>query len=130
MMAKRQKTHLQRTTEALRGQDLKYWKVEYRNTWAGITVDLFNIIDLLVLDGGFLGIQVCGTDWMQHVQKLTVDHQENTVDWLKSGGRIELWGWRKVKKKRGGKIMIWRPRIADILLVGGSLFVEERKDVA
>lgn len=121
------KTHLQRTTEILRDQDLKYWKVEYNNTWAGKKVDLFHIIDLLVLDGGFLGIQVCGTDWMPHVRKLTDEYQENTCDWLKSGGRIELWGWRKVKKKRGGRLMIWKPRIADIVLVGDRLYLEERE---
>lgn len=119
-------SHLQRTTKILREQDLKYWKVEYRNVWAKITVDLFHIIDLLVLDGGFLGIQVCGSDWTPHVKKITVEHKENTVDWLEAGGRIELWGWRKLKKKRGGKAMIWKPRIADVFLINGDLRLEER----
>lgn len=119
-------THLQRTTKVLRDQALKYWKVEYHNTWAKKKVDLFHIIDLLVLDGGFLGIQVCGIDWVEHVEKITKEYRENTVCWLESGGRIELWGWRKVKKKRGGKLMIWRPRIADVLLVNGDLYLEER----
>jgi hypothetical protein len=123
-------THLQRTTKILRGQGLKYWKVEYHNTWAKKKVDLFHIIDLLVLDGGFLGIQVCGKDWQEHVKKITHEYRDNTIEWLNSGGRIELWGWRKIKKKRGGKVMIWMPRIADVLLVNGGVCLEEREVAA
>lgn len=119
-------SHLQRTTDILRSKDLRYWKVEYHNTFAGKKVDLFNIIDLLVLDGGILGIQVCGKDWSEHVTKIKITHCENTTDWIKSGGRLELWGWRKVKKKRGGKLMIWKPRIADVLMVNGAICIEER----
>ncbi|MGD9825764.1 hypothetical protein [Desulfobacter sp.] len=88
---------------------------------------MFNIIDMIALDNGVVGVQVCGADWMPHVRKITEDYAGNTMAWLSQPGtRLELWGWRKVKKKRGGKLMIWKPRIADILLVGGELFLEER----
>ncbi|GAG50239.1 unnamed protein product, partial [marine sediment metagenome] len=36
---------------------------------------------------------------------------EFAPEWLKAGGYIELWAWRKVKKVRGGKQMIWKPRV-------------------
>jgi hypothetical protein len=119
-------TRLQRTTEVLRQHGLKYWKVEYWNPWAKIKVDLFNIIDLLVLDGGILGIQVCGSDFSSHVNKIRDDEKENTLEWLRSGGKLQIWGWRKLKKKRGGKAMEWKPRIADVLLVNGEIYVEEQ----
>ena len=120
-------SHLQRTTKQFRQQDLKYWKVEYYNTWAKKKVDLFNIIDLLVLDSGIVGVQVCGADYSSHVRKITEEYKSNTIAWLESGGRLELHGWRKLKKKRGMKAMYWSCRIADILIVNKELYVEERK---
>ena len=88
---------------------------------------MFHIIDLIALDNGVVGIQVCGSDWAPHVRKITEEHSAYTVAWLQQPGtRLELHGWRKVKKKRGGKLMIWKPRIADILLINNALFVEER----
>lgn len=117
---------MQRTLEVIKKNETKYWIVEIYKTWAKRKVDLFNIIDLLVLDDGFLGIQVCGTDWAPHVRKLMGDESENTRAWLENQGRLELWGWRKIKKKRGGKAMVWKPRIADILLINGELIFEER----
>jgi hypothetical protein len=119
-------TRLQRTTEVLRQHGLKYWKVEYWNPWAKIKVDLFNIIDLLVLDGGILGIQVCGSDFSSHVNKIRDDEKENTLEWLRSGGKLQIWGWRKLKKKRGGKAMQWKPRVADVMLVNDEIYIEER----
>ena len=29
---------------------------------------------------------------------------------------LELWGWRKVKVKRGGKAEIWQPRVREYTL--------------
>lgn len=123
-------THLQRTTKILRDQGLRYWKVEFHNTWAKKKIDLFHIIDVLVLDGGFLGVQVCGKDWSEHVKKITQEYRDNTIAWIESGGRIELWGWskRKVRLKGGGygKGVRWTPRIADFFLLDGELLWKER----
>lgn len=120
-------SRLERTTAILRQDGVKYWKVEYRNTWANKTVDLFNIIDILALDGGVVGIQVCGgNDYMDHVRKLREDEAENTRAWLEAGGRLEIHAWRKVKKKRGQKVWIWKPRVADVLLVNDEIYIEER----
>ncbi len=119
-------SHLQRTTKLLREQELNYWKVEYWNPWAKVKVDLFNIIDLLVLDSGIVGIQVCGADYSSHICKITEEHKSNTFAWLESGGRLELHGWRKLVKKRGKKAKYWACRVADFVLVNGEIYVEER----
>lgn len=92
--------------------------------------DLFGIIDVIALDPveGIIGVQSCGSDYAAHMRKMTeVDEDlpdkekfvrgtqltrpELCLEWLKAGGRLELWGWRRIKKKRGGKMMIWSPRI-------------------
>ncbi len=117
---------MQRTRKEIKKKGLPNWIVESWNPWGKVRVDLFNIVDLLVLDDGFLGIQVCGTDWMPHVRKMMDEESENTRAWLENNGRLELWGWRSLKKKRGGKAVIWKPRVADILLVNGELYFEER----
>jgi len=91
--------------------------VEKFNTFAGkfgIRQDLFGIIDILVLDPerGFIGIQACGQDFQAHLRKMTEDKTQECIDWLQTpSGCLELWGWRKIKLKRGGKAMRWKPRI-------------------
>ena len=84
----------------------------------GIRQDLFGIIDVLVLDpSGFIGVQCCGTDFKQHVDKLTVEKAQECREWLMTPtGRLQIWGWRKVKKARGGKAVVWAPRIMEITL--------------
>ena len=86
--------------------------------------DLYNIIDLLSLTGGRLvGIQACGgSDAKKHREKLGDDPR--TFLWLKAGLDLELWVWRKVKLKRGGKKMIWavkRQRASPPKKVGGEI---------
>lgn len=86
----------------------------------GIRKDLFGFIDLIALDPAgpaIIGVQSCGQDYQEHYRKITDSEiTKNTIAWLKSGGKIELWAWRKVKLKRGGKAMVWRPRITEITL--------------
>ncbi len=76
-------------------------------------VDYGHIIDLIVPHKlGTLGIQVCGEDFAKHNTKITVEYRDNALEWLAEPHRtLELWGWRKLKVKRGGKAMIWTPRI-------------------
>jgi len=119
---------MERTLKVIKSSKQKYWIVEHYNYFAKKRTDLFNIIDLLVICDCFVGIQVCGTDWKSHEIKLMETEAENTIAWLFAGGEIELWGWRKLKKKRGGKAMVWKPRIADITLVGGELNFKEREE--
>uniref|UniRef100_A0A6M3L687 Uncharacterized protein n=1 Tax=viral metagenome TaxID=1070528 RepID=A0A6M3L687_9ZZZZ len=41
------------------------------------------------------------------------DVAPNMKEWLECNGRVILIGWRKVKKKKGGKATVWAPRIKE-----------------
>ena len=124
----------QRTMRALRDKGGICAMVEHYNPHVGehgIRQDLFGIIDVLVLDpSDTLGIQCCGTDFKAHVEKLTVEKAQESLDWLSSPHRkLQIWGWRKVKLKRGGKAERWSPRIMYVTIediTGGA--TEEPED--
>lgn len=107
----------QRTLRALREQGLVCAIVEKWNPYGGphgIRQDLFGIVDVLALDPrrGFVGVQCCSGTHAAHMRKMTEDKAQECLDWLKTpGGVLELWSWSKRKKKRGGKQLIWVPRI-------------------
>lgn len=107
----------QRTLRALRSRGLVCAIVEKWNQYVGphgIRQDLFGIIDVLALDpqSGMIGVQSCGQSFSAHHRKLTEDRYQESTDWLSTPGTsLELWGWRKVKVKRGGKAMVYRPRV-------------------
>jgi hypothetical protein len=121
----------QRTLRALRDRGLVCAIVEKFNPYAGahgIRQDLFGIIDVLALDPqlGVIGVQSTGTDFAGHKRKLLEDRYQECLDWLSTPGtQLELWGWRKVKFKRGGKAMRWRPRVAVITLDGDNIVFAE-----
>ena len=111
----------QRTLKELRKRG---YRVDIVERWIpipgghGRRRDLFNIIDILALSTDFiLGVQSCGNSFSAHWKKLTEDEAENTWDWLSMPyTRLEIWAWRKVKVKRGGKAVRWEPRIKAITL--------------
>lgn len=94
----------------------------------GFRKDLFGFIDLIALDPsqGIVAIQSCGQSFAAHLRKL-LDSEctEFVIEWLKCGGKVELWGWRKVKLHRGGKALRWQPRITRILWDGQKLYEDE-----
>lgn len=94
----------------------------------GIRQDAFGFIDILAIDPvmGIVAVQSCGQDFSGHVRKLLEERNENVLAWCKHA-RAELWGWRKVKLQRGGKAERWMPRVADIVLDGENIKIEERK---
>lgn len=112
----------QRTIRELRNNGRKCAIVEKWNPYVGehgIRQDLFGIIDVIALDPerGVVGVQCCGSNFAAHYRKITEDRLQETIDWLQTPGTaLEIWSWRKVKKKRGGKAMVWRPRIKVITL--------------
>ena len=121
----------QRTLKAMREQGRICGIVERFNQHVGkfgIRQDLFGFIDIIAVDpvDGIIAIQSCGQDFSGHINKMMGERNENMVEWLKHG-KVELWGWRKVKLKRGGKAMRWKPRIADFWLDDDEIKWEERK---
>ena len=120
---------MQRTLKVIKEMELMYWKVEYWQPWARRRIDLFNIIDLLVLDSGILGIQVTGADVASHRTKLADTEKHYTIEWIKAGGLLQIWSWRKLVKKRGEKAKYWNLKITNVLLVQGEIYFEEQKGV-
>jgi hypothetical protein len=80
----------------------------------GIRRDFLHFIDIIALDGErTIGIQCCGaTGHKEHKRKILSNPHAST--WCKGNRTIELWSWRKVKVKRGGKQLVWKPRIEEI----------------
>ena len=121
----------QRTLKAQKELGRECGIVERFNQYAGkfgIRQHLFGFIDIIAIDpkSEIIAIQSCGQSFSEHVYKLTEERNEIVTRWLKCA-RLELWGWRKVKLKRGGKAMRWKPRIADIVLPkDGNIKVNER----
>ena len=129
--AKRGLSPTQRTLRALRDQGQVCAIVERFNQYAGPfgrREDLFGIIDVLALDPerGVVGIQCCGSDFKAHKDKILIEKAQETHDWLStkvhcpycghwsSATSLEVWSWRKVKLKRGGKAMRWKAKVEEI----------------
>jgi len=120
-MARKGLSATQRTLRELRNQGRICGIVEKYNRFAGPfgkNFDLFGFIDIIALDPerGIIGVQSCGQSFSAHLKKITEERNEECFEWLRCGGKVELWGWRKVKLQRGGKAMRWRPRIKEITL--------------
>lgn len=118
-------TPTQRTLRELRGMGRLVGTVERWNPHVrrgdgglGIRQDLFGFIDLIALDParGIVGVQTTGQDFAGHLRKITEERAEPCIEWLRCGGVVELWGWRKIKVRRGGKAMRWAPRVKEITL--------------
>ena len=115
-------TPTQRTLQELKRRGFKWVQVvEKWNAYAvrgdgkrGLRQDLFGFIDIICLDccRGIVGVQSTGTDFSGHHQKITTEKADAAIAWLSCpGAHLELWGWRKVKVKRGGKKEVYEPRI-------------------
>ncbi len=118
---------VQRTMRELRGQGIICEVVQHWNPHGGNRHDLYGILDVQALDKkrGVIGIQCCLSDYMEHYRKFTEgDLVQNCIDWLETPGTVlEIWSWRRLKIKRGGKAVRWTPRIVEITMKdfgGGS----------
>lgn len=114
-------TPTQRTLKELRKRGFKAGVVERWLRYAGQfgkRQDLFGIIDIVAITSDVtLGVQSCGNSFTKHYRELTEEKNQESYDWLMCPHRsLEIWAWRKMKKKRGGKAMIWQPRIVEITL--------------
>lgn len=123
---------INRTVKWLREKGCIAENVEKYSSYTKRRRDLFNFIDVIAVDPeyGVIGIQVCrSTDFQQHVRKLKNVVNDNLLTWLKHAD-VQLWGWRKVKVKRSGKAMVWRPRVADVVATeGDEILIYERKRI-
>lgn len=110
-------TPTQRTIRELKNMGRKCGIVERFIAQAGPfgkRSDLFGIIDVIALDPerGVVGVQSCGQAFSAHFKKITEERSDDAIDWLQTPGAVlELWAWRKVKLRRGGKAERWRPRV-------------------
>ena len=120
------KSNTQRTMAVLRDDPdvLRYESTEKWQAFAptpgkpgrrGVRKDLFGIIDIQALDKikGVRGIQSTGTDFYGHRTALLTDPDKRAacIDWLSMPGTtLELWGWRKVKKR-------WTVKIQNFTLI-------------
>lgn len=112
--------------------------------------DFMGVIDVMAYDGqpGILGIQATGKsgEASKHLQKIRSvvagwpdelrkkREQKNGAAWaalpdrhpillhLEAGNRLQVWAFRKVAVKRGGKALVWRPRV--LSLTASSLLSE------
>ena len=91
--------------------------------------DLFGIIDIIAIgNGDIVGVQSTGTDFSGHHKKITGEGKEALILWLENGGQFWLYAWRKVKKVRGGKQMIYKPRIREYTLFMGDIAYTDHKE--
>jgi len=73
----------------------------------GRTVDLFGVFDIMAIASGQIwGIQVCGRDFAAHDRKIRRSCE--ALAWLRAGGSVQLWGWRR---RKHGRCVRWRERI-------------------
>jgi len=122
-------TPTMRTLKYCRDLDRVCGNVERWNPHMRIRQDLFGFIDIICIDPkqGIVAVQSTGSAHSQHIKKLTIEREEIVKIWL-AQAPLELISWRKVKKKRGGKAMVWKPRICDFTLDdNGDIVVTERK---
>lgn len=107
-------TPTERTLKALRKADVAVDVVERWIPRANIRKDLFGVFDLVALEpggSGVVGVQVTTyKNVSSRVKKIRAS--EHIDRWFECGNRVEVWGWRKVK--RNGR-EVYRPRVLDLL---------------
>ena len=112
---KQMASNTSRTLEYLRNKGWEAGIVERFNSFAGrrgVRQDLFGVIDIVALgDNKIIGVQSCGSSFSKHDKKIL--DNPLALRWLRSGGRLLLIGWGKVKLKRGSKAMRWQPRVKE-----------------
>ena len=107
----------QRTLRELRQRGVIAGIVERFNQYAGphgLRIDLFGFIDLIALyPDKIVGVQCCARSG-HAAHRTKILENEIAPEWLKSGGKIEIWSWGKQKVQRGGKAMRWVPKIEEM----------------
>ena len=91
--------------------------------------DLFHIIDVLTMrpDIGIVGIQATTKTHLADHRRDLIAKAASRI-WLASGGRLQLWCWRKVGAKGGARK--WAPRIEEARLANGVVSFVLLKNVS
>lgn len=121
----------QRTIKALRKDGFECGVVERFNPHGGphgIRQDLFGFIDVIAVSTeGVIGVQCCaGSGHAAHKTKILAN--DIAPQWIRAGGRIQIWSWSKKKLKRGAKAMRWQPRMEELTAL--DLPVKETTDAS
>ena len=125
MGVKRGLSSVQRTLRACREQGRFVDKCEQYNPYGGarrpdgtpigVRVDLFQFIDIIAIDtDAIVAIQACSGSGAEH--RKSIFENDYAKAWFRAGGKIELWVWRKIKKHRGGKQLVWQPKIEQLTI--------------
>lgn len=122
-MRRKGRSPTQRTLAELRNRGMIADIVERRSPphpgapW-GQTHDFLGCVDIIAIDPTVtLAVQSCGQDFAAHRRKMVDDCAHEVREWLRGPARrLELWGWRRLKVKRGGKAVRWTPRVEEITL--------------
>lgn len=109
-----------RTKREMRKKGISCDVVERFNQYAGpygIRQDFCGIFDIIAFspEQGIIGIQ-CGAKSGHSAHKQKILASEFAPEWIKSGGKIEIWSWGKKKVKRGGKAVRWDVKVEEITL--------------
>lgn len=103
----------QNSLSALRAQGYTCWIVEYWNSFTRKRVDMFGMFDIIAIrENETLAVQTTTTGVAARVKKITESEYLDAV--RKAGWRIEVHGWRKAPKTKGGKVQIWKQRVVDL----------------
>ena len=89
-----------RTLKLCRDAGWSVQVVEKWNPFAKVRQDLFGFIDLVAMDGEtIIGIQsTSGSNVSKRFDKIRANPL--ALEWLRSGGRLFVHGWRKLKSSR------------------------------
>jgi hypothetical protein len=105
-------TPTQRTLAECRRRNWTAQVVERWNPHARVRQDLFGVIDLIALTPtGILGIQA--TSGANHASRVSkVKAEPRAAQWVKAGGRIEVWSF--AKRGPRGKRKTWQLRVEEV----------------
>lgn len=103
----------QLSLKSLRASGYTCWIVEYWNSFTRKRVDLFGMFDIIaVRDGETLAVQTTTTGVSSRVKKIGASEYLDAV--RSAGWTIEVHGWTKRAKVKGGKQMVWVKRVVDM----------------
>ena len=104
-------TPTQRSLKMLRDHDWYAEVVEHFNSFTKRRHDLFGFADIIALKKDYRPLLVQVTSGSNVSARLKKIEESELIELVRFSFVVQVHGWRKIKKKRGGKAMIWQPRI-------------------